>query len=104
MLGEHQDFVDEVGLVLHLQQAGRQTGKQANRQAGRRAGRQAAKNSEVTNLGHDSMYGTGLHLGLSVYTFMGVFPVSSGLDFLTPRPMFRTSADDRADTGRSSWN
>ena len=50
MLGEHQDFVDEAGLVLHLQQAGRQ----------------AAKNSEVTNLGHDSMYGTGLHLGLSV--------------------------------------
>ena len=49
MLGEHQDFVDEAGLVLHLQQAGRQ----------------AAKNSEVTNLGHDSMYGTGLHLGLS---------------------------------------
>ena len=86
MLGEHQDFVDEVGLVLHLQQSGRQAGKQA------------AKNSEVTNLGHDSMYGTGLHLGLSVYTCMGVLPVSSGLDFLTPRPMFRTSADDRADT------
>ena len=42
MLGEHQDFVDEVGLLLHLQQLGGQ--------AGRQAGRQAAKNSEVTNL------------------------------------------------------
>ena len=38
MLGEHQDFVDEVGLVLHFQQAGRHAGKQAGRQAGRQAG------------------------------------------------------------------
>ena len=37
-------------------------------------------------------------LGLSVYTCMGVVPVSSGLDFLAPRPVFRTSADDRAYT------
>ena len=47
MLGEHQDFVDEVGLVLHFQQsgrqAGRQTGRQAGRQAGRHAGRQASR-------------------------------------------------------------
>ena len=27
---------------------------------------QAAKNSEVTNLGRDSMYGTGLHLGFRI--------------------------------------
>ena len=58
MLGEYQDFVDEVGLVLHFQQAGRQArrqaGRQVGRQASRQAGRQAATNSEVTNLGHDS--------------------------------------------------
>ena len=41
MLGEHQDFVDEVGLVLYFsRQAGRQAGRQADRQAGRQAGRQ----------------------------------------------------------------
>ena len=41
MLGEHQDFVDEIGLVLQLQQADRQVGRQAGRQASRQAGRQA---------------------------------------------------------------
>ena len=29
---------------------------------------------------------------------MGVIPVSSGLDFLAARPVFRTSANDLADT------
>ena len=37
-LGKHQDFVEEVGLVLHFQQAGRQAGMQAGKQAGRHAG------------------------------------------------------------------
>ena len=38
MLGEHQDFVDEVGLVLHFQQSVRQAGRQACRHAGTQAG------------------------------------------------------------------
>ena len=41
MLGDHQDFVDVIGLVLQLQQAGSKAGRQASRQAGRQAGMQA---------------------------------------------------------------
>ena len=36
-------------------------------------------------------------LGLVSIHMHGSIPVSSGLDFLAPRPQFRTSADDRAD-------
>ena len=40
-LGKHQDFDDEIGLVLQLQQVGSQAGRQTGKQAGRQAGRQA---------------------------------------------------------------
>ena len=43
MLGEHQDFVEEVGLVLHFQQSGRHASEQAGRHAGEKAGRQAGR-------------------------------------------------------------
>ena len=43
------------------------------------------------------MYGTGLHLGCQ-YTHAREFvPVSSGLDFLAPRPGLPTPADDLTD-------
>ena len=37
ILGEHQDFDDEIGLVLQLQRSGRYAGMQAGRQLGRQA-------------------------------------------------------------------
>ena len=90
MLGEHQDFDDEIGLVLHFQQAGMQASRQASRQAGRQAGRQAATNREVTNLGHDSFVSVrcwvrhGLRVQIEVLT-----PLSEGThgrcDRLKPR-------------------